>query len=241
MPRHWGMGMVFNFEEEPVDDPRVRKAIAHVINRENVAKNSGAGTNSKIAVSYPTGLTGEFSGQVEDAWLEGVVDEFDTYGPGTAQTDEAAQLLRDAGYEKQDGTWTKDGEALALPIKGPAGFSDWVAGAQTIVSQLKDFGIEAEAVMKENSSYWGQDYPNSNFVVGLQGWASYSQSYPYFHYKWIFNSWDATNAWNLPSEFSAAVLHEDVRSEEAVEPATLVSGCRPRAPGTTEATEPIPS
>ncbi|WP_416840232.1 ABC transporter substrate-binding protein [Haloferax sp. DFSO52] len=223
IPRHWGLGLVFNFEKEPVNDVRVRKAIAHVVNRESVALNSGAGTNSKIACTYPSGLTGEFNGQIEGAWLEEVADEFETYGRGSAQTDKAASLLQDAGYEKQNGTWKKDGEALTIPIKGPAGFSDWVAGAQTVVSQLQQFGIEAEAVMKDTSTYWGKDYTNADFVVGLQGWANYNQSYPYFHYKWIFGSWDAKNAWNLPEEFESPILHDQVRESQSVVPADLVT------------------
>jgi peptide/nickel transport system substrate-binding protein len=223
IPRHWGMGLMFNFEKEHVDDLRVRKAIAHVINRKTVAKNSGAGTNSKIAVTYPSGLTGEFSGQVEGVWLKGVVDQFETYGRGASQTEKAASLLEEAGYAKQNGTWKKDGEALHIPIKGPAGFSDWVAGAQTLVSQLDQFGIEAEAIMKDTSTYWGKDYPNGDFVVALQGWASYNQSYPYFHYKWLFDSWDAKNAWNLPRQFESPVLHEEVREGKTVTPSELVA------------------
>lgn len=222
IPRHWGMGLVFNFEEEPVDDVRVRKAIAHVVNRENTALNSGAGTESKLPVTYPSGLTGEFNGQVEGGWLQGVADEFDTYGRGASQTEEAAALLQDAGYEKQNGTWQKDGEPLKLPIKGPSGFSDWVAGVQTIVSNLQDFGIKAESVMLDNSTYWGSDYSNGDFVVALQGWASYNQSYPYFHFDWIFNSWDAQNAWSVPSEFESPILHEEERDGETVTPVTLV-------------------
>ncbi len=223
IPRHWGLGLVFNFDEEPVDDPNVRKAIAHVVNREAVAKNSGAGTNSKVAVTYPSGLTGEFSDQIEDGWLEGVADEFETYGRGESQTDRAAELLEESGYERNDGTWEKDGEALSIPIKGPSGFSDWVAGAETVVSHLQDFGIEAEPVMKDTSTYWGSDYSNGDFVVGLQGWASYDHSYPYFHFKWLFDSWDANNAWNLPSEFESPVLHEQERDGNTVSPGSLVS------------------
>lgn len=223
IPRHWGMGLVFNFEEEPVDDVRVRKAIAHVVNRENAALNSGAGTESKIPVTYPSGLTGEFNNQIEGGWLEGATDAFDTYGVGESQTDEAATLLEDAGFEKVDGTWERDGEALEIPIKGPSGFSDWVTGVETIVSDLQDFGIEAESVMLDNSTYWGTDYPDGNYVVGLQGWASYDQSYPYFHFDWIFNSWDAENAWNVPTEFEAPILHDEERDGEAVTPTDLVS------------------
>ncbi|MDS0300150.1 ABC transporter substrate-binding protein [Halogeometricum sp. S1BR25-6] len=222
IPRHWGMGLVFNHEEEPVSDPRVRKALAHVINREAVAMNSGAGTNSKIAVTYPTGLTSEFSGQVEGTWLDGVTDQFQTYGRGASQTEKAASLLEEAGYRKQGGTWGKDGQALRIPIKGPSGFSDWVAGAQTAVSQLDQFGIEAEPVMKDNSAYWGQDYVNGNFVVGLQGWASYDNSHPYFHYKFMYDSSDS-GYWNVPSELDAPVLHDQVRDGETVAPGSLVS------------------
>ena len=223
IPRHWGMGLVFNFEEEPVDDVRVRKAIAHVVNRDNAALNSGAGTESKIPVTYPSGLTGEFNNQIEGGWLEGVSGEFDTYGRGESQTDEAAALLEEAGFEKQNGTWQRDGEPLELPIKGPSGFSDWVTGVETIVSDLQDFGIEAESVMLDNSTYWGSDYSNGDFVVGLQGWASYDQAYLYFHFDWIFNSWDATNAWNVPSEFEAPILHDEERDGETVTPTDLVS------------------
>jgi hypothetical protein len=142
---------------------------------------------------------------------------------GESQTDEAATLLEDAGFEKVDGTWERDGEALELPIKGPSGFSDWVTGVETIVSDLQDFGIEAESVMLDNSTYWGSDYPDGNFVVGLQGWASYDQSYPYFHFDWIFNSWDAENAWSVPGEFEAPVLHDEERDGETVTPTDLVS------------------
>jgi peptide/nickel transport system substrate-binding protein len=223
IPRHWGMGLVFNFEQEPVDDVRVRKAIAHVINRENAAMNSGAGTESKLGCTYPCGLTGQFNDQIEGGWLDGVADQFDTYGAAESQTDEAASLLQEAGYEKQNGTWRKDGEALTLPIKGPSGFSDWVAGADTIVTQLQDFGIQAESLMLDNSTYWGSDYPEGNFTVALQGWASYDRANPYFHYQWIFDSADSNQYWQVPDELEAPVLHDAERDGETVEPMRLVS------------------
>jgi peptide/nickel transport system substrate-binding protein len=223
IPRHWGLGIVFNHNKSPVDDVRVRKAVAHVINRKAVAGNSGAGTNSKIPVTYPSGLTSEFSGQVEGTWLDGVTDQFDTYGRDSSQTEQAASLLQDAGYQKEGGTWKKDGQALSVPIKGPAGFSDWVAGAETAVSQLRQFGIESEAKMKDTSTYWGKDYPNANFVAALQGWANYSQTFPYFHQRWMFDSTDANEYWNVPDELEAPVLHDDYRNGETVEPARLVA------------------
>jgi len=221
--RHWGMGVVFNHDREPVDDPRVRKAVAHVINREATAKNSGAGTGSKLGVTYPSGLTGQFNGQIEDHWLAGVVDEFDTYGRAEQRTDAAASLLREAGYERSDGTWRRDGQPLELPIKGPAGFSDWVSAAETMVSHLTDFGIEAEPIMQDSATYWGGDYIEGDFKLALQGWASYDHAHPYFHFDWIYNSGDATDYWNVPTEYEAPILHEDIRDGETVTPVDLVS------------------
>ncbi|WP_435335895.1 ABC transporter substrate-binding protein [Haloarchaeobius sp. TZWWS8] len=223
IPRHWGLGLVFNHSKAPVDDVRVRKAIAHVIDRKAVAGNSGAGTNSKIPVTYPSGLTSEFSGQVTNTWLEGVTDEFETYGVDSSQTEKAASLLEEAGYEKKNGKWQKHGTVLSVPVKGPSGFSDWVAGAETLVSHLNEFGIEASAQMKDTSTYWGKDYPNGDFVAALQGWASYNQSYPYFHQKFIFDSHDAKEYWKVPETFEAPVLHDSVRDGKQVSPRSLVS------------------
>ncbi|ELZ22671.1 family 5 extracellular solute-binding protein [Halosimplex carlsbadense 2-9-1] len=221
--RHWGMGIVFNHDKEPVNDVRVRKAVANVINREDAAGNSAAGTGSKVAVTYPSGLTGEFNDQIEGHWLDGVADEFDTYGRAEKRTERAAELLRDAGYEKQNGTWQKDGEALSLPIKGPAGFSDWVSGVQTIVSHLQDFGIESEPIMQDSATYWGGDYVEGDFKLALQGWASYDHTHPYFHFDWIYRSGDATDYWNVPTEYEAPILHEDLRDSETIAPDGYIS------------------
>ncbi|WP_233203974.1 ABC transporter substrate-binding protein [Halegenticoccus soli] len=221
IPRHWGMGLVFNLENEHFGKPEVRKAIAHVINRENVAKNSGAGTESKLPVEIPSGLTGAFNDEIENGWLSGVADTFDRYEP---DTDKAASLLREAGYEKQNGAWVdENGEALNAPVKGPAGFTDWVAGAETLVSNLKDFGIKSQLLAKDTATYWGKDYADGDFALALQGWANYNQSYPYFHFDWIYASHDATDIWNVPSEFEVPPLDDPQGSPQTVVPADMVS------------------
>jgi len=222
IPRHWGLGLIFDHEDEHLGKRKVRQALAHVINREQVAKNSGAGTNSKIAVKYPTALTGAFSGQVEDAWLKNVADDFETYQGGASR---AEALLQEAGYSKQDGTWADEsGDPIDVPIKAPAGFSDWVAGAETVVDQLKQFGIEAQLLAKDTSTYWGKDYANGNFKVALQGWASYNQTYPYFHYDYLYagGSGSIQDLSNFPDSFDVEVLHEQTRDSSSVDPVSLV-------------------
>ncbi|WP_129114597.1 ABC transporter substrate-binding protein [Halegenticoccus tardaugens] len=221
IPRHWGMGVVFNLEDEQFGDVRVRKAIAHVINRENVAMNSGAGTDSKLAVEIPSGLTGAFNDEIKDQWLDGVVDQFDRYEP---DEEKATTLLRDAGYEKDGDSWVDgNGDPLRAPVKGPQGFTDWIAGAETLVSNLKEFGIQSELIAKDTSTYWGKDYDEGDFVLALQGWASYDQSYPYFHFDFIYRSYDAEDVWNVPSEVEVPPMDDPDGSTETVAPADLVS------------------
>jgi len=77
--------------------------------------------------------------------------------------------------------------------------------------------------MQDTSTYWGGTYVEGDYKLALQGWANYDQSHPYFHYDWVFNSGDATDYWNMPSEFDAPILHEQVRDGETVTPTDLIS------------------
>ncbi len=221
IPRHWGMGLVFNYSKDHVGDPNVRKALAYVINRDAVAKNSAAGTGSKLGVDIPSGLTGQFSGSIKKKWLKGVVDKFDKY---ETNTDKAASLLKDSGYTKKKGTWVdSDGNKLSIPIKGPSGFTDWVAGAKTAVSQLQDFGIDASLHALDTNTYWGKDYSNGDFVVGLQGWADYDNSYPYFHFDFIYNSTDSEQYWQVPKQLKAPPLSNPSGSPQTFTPGEMVT------------------
>jgi len=221
IPRHWGLGLLFNHSHDDLSKVNVRKAIAHVIEREQVAQNSGAGTNSKVAVDIPCGLTGNFSGQVEGIWLDDVADRFNRY---ETDTDRAAELLEEEGYSKEDGTWmTPDGEPLELPLKAPAGFSDWVAGAETMVDHLQDFGFESELITKDIGTYFGTDLANSEFTLGLNGWANYDHTYPYFHFDYIFRSAGATEQWQVPSEWEAPPLGDPEGEPQTWDPSDQLS------------------
>lgn len=221
IPRHWGLGLVFDHEDDDVGRKNVRKALACVIEREGVAERSDGGTNSKVSVDVPCGLTGTFSGQIEGNWLDGVTDRFDRY---RTDHERAAALLREEGYTREGGSWLRpDGDPLSIPVKAPAGFSDWVAGGEAVVEHLSAFGIEAELVEKDTATYWDTDYGNGEFTVAMQGWANYDHSYPYFHFDWIFQSGDATDIWNVPSEWEAPPLSDPGATPRARNPSGLLA------------------
>ena len=53
-PEFFGMGVLFNHDAKHANDRRVRRAIAHLVNRTDVARSSGGPL--KVPVKYATGL-----------------------------------------------------------------------------------------------------------------------------------------------------------------------------------------
>ncbi|WP_224338068.1 ABC transporter substrate-binding protein [Haloprofundus halobius] len=222
LPRHWGMGLIFQHDDDHMGKREVRQAIAHAVDRDAVAQYSSANTDSKLGVSYPCGLTGDFSGKVEDEWLDGVTDQFNQYA---YDTDRAAELLEEAGYSEDGDGWVdENGNSLEVPIKVPSGFSDWVSAAETIVSNLNDFGVASEMITRENGAYFGTDLPDGDFVVACEGWASYDHVYPYFHFDHIYTggSTSLQSVANFPEEYEVSPLHDDIREGGTVDPTELI-------------------
>ena len=218
--RHTGLGIVFNYGNEHFKKRKVRQAVAHVIDRQAAAKNSGAGTGSKLPVEIPCCITEGETNDVKQKWLKGVAGKFNKYDTNTQK---AASLLKSAGYRKQGGTW-KDGSgnALKAPIKGPAGFTDWIAAAETMVSNLKQFGIDSTLLSKDTATYWGKDYANGEFTLALQGWSSYDQRYPYFHFDYVYRGSDATDVWQMPKTFAVSPLKNPSGAQQERKPAETV-------------------
>jgi peptide/nickel transport system substrate-binding protein len=224
-----GVGIVINWNNEHLAKREVRQAMMHVINREEVATNSGGGTETKIPVDYPSGLSAVFSGRVQDHWLDGVVDQFEGYGRGSAQTDAATALMQEAGYEKDGNAWIdpSSGEQLSFEMKGPGGWPDWMTAGRTVASQLQDFGIDAQIQGKDTATYWGKDYDNTNFDLALNSVQAFGYTYPFFDYDWIYQSYDSNEVWGVPSTF------EDVETLDG-ETTTVTPGDTVAELGSTE-------
>ncbi|MFW5956532.1 MAG: ABC transporter substrate-binding protein, partial [Halorhabdus sp.] len=73
------------------------------------------------------------------------------------------------------------------------------------------------------STYWGGTYEEGDYKLALQGWGSYDHAHPYFHMDYIYRSTDATDFWNVPEEFDAPILHEELRDSETIVPSDMVS------------------
>lgn len=166
-----GYGVFFQHDHPIWGDLDVRRALAHIIERPKVAKNSGG--SLKNPVDVPTGIPGASVDR-------NIGDVLDGYTPYETNHEKATALLEDAGFSKDGDTWkTPDGETFTAAITTPAQFPDYMKASQTIVSQLQAFGIQAEVDSTEVTTFFGSVYPNGDFELVTFFWGGFNP-YPYF-------------------------------------------------------------
>jgi len=196
LPAKWGYGMVFNHDDEHFGQRAVRQAVAHVVDRQALVDN--AGPRTKTPAPIPCGIA---SGDQEN-WLGDWYDKFEDYGPESSQTDKAAAILEDAGFSKQNGTWTDgDGNAVEAEYLTPAGWTDWVTQTQTAVSQLNDFGFDITISTIPTNDLFGR-YSEGNFKLGAFYWlpGGARSAFPYFPLQYQLKGTDIGGGHNYESK-----------------------------------------
>lgn len=206
--------LVFNHDDEDFGKRNVRQALAHIIDRKSVANNVGPRTRKPIKV--PTG-TSPFA--TKEYLPTPIVDSLNRYETGEAK---ATKLLEEAGYRKKGGTWVReDGTPLKAPIKVDSGLSDYINGVQTIVPQLKSFGIQAEMKTVEGVSL-SEQIRSGDFRLHGDSWGEWNESYPFFDYRSDFASREMLKWYNLPKKVSVPWPAGDPNGEQTVSPPDIV-------------------
>lgn len=119
-----------------LDDPEVRKALAHAVDYGSIAETAMSGYSSQVLASLviPDGA--------EDQWLDRGKAESDGWVFDAAKAEE---ILQGAGYEKgSDGFYAK-GDVKLGPWKliTPQGWTDWNAALEIVAKNLQAIGIDA--------------------------------------------------------------------------------------------------
>lgn len=223
-PAHWGLGLWPNRNDPVLKKRNVRKALAYVFDRMQIAKNSDS---TKEPVEMPAGVTNS----VVDKWVGDVKDDLNPYHQNH---EKAAELLKKEGFTKKNGTWYEpNGNKFALPVNVPAGWSDWILSVQTIVAQLKDFGIPSEVKTTPGSSYLGSLWPSGNFRLATYGWAA-GRAYPYFTYELTYANKEVEGAISLPETIEVPPLGEPDGEPRKVLPAQKIGTLEKRLTDSTE-------
>ncbi len=138
--------LAMNRNREVFEDDRVRQAIAHGINKEQIAQGAWFGMGEPISGLITENVIGYYSG-VEDVEYK--------HDPELAK-----ELLDQAGWDEigSDGIRRKDGEKLELELITFSNVDQWRAAGEIIQAQLQELGIGIKLELAEV----GATYDRSN-------------------------------------------------------------------------------
>ncbi len=133
-PPGGSISVYMNLTKAPFDDLAFRKALTSAFNRDEIVTKSQLGYVEKAS---QTGLV--VPGQ--EKWLPGGLQDQGRISYDAAKAD--ADLTA-AGYPKdaQGKRLGKDGKPVKFAFKVPGSYTDWLAAAQIIVTNLKGLGFD---------------------------------------------------------------------------------------------------
>jgi peptide/nickel transport system substrate-binding protein len=140
---------ILNCRREPLDDPRVRQAIAYAIDRQ------GFIDAAMFGEAEPVGFLPTLDPYAVS------VDEFDSY---TQDIDRAQEMLEEAGYE----------DGFELHLVASSQYAMDVSNAEVLQSQLRQINIEVNIEQLEwgtllNAMREDQDWDILNIILTFQG------------------------------------------------------------------------
>lgn len=164
-PGYDGCGLMFNYQRKPeLKDVRVRKALAHLLDGDQVGRVARGEAYS--GVEYYAGLVDL---QAEQVFTAQELAGFETYD---LDHDRAAELLEEAGWTKQDGTWRlPDGTEAGFEVIGVVGWGDFELTATQVEEAWNDFGIRTTASNVPADNPWGI-WSAGDFEVAVRHWGN---------------------------------------------------------------------
>jgi peptide/nickel transport system substrate-binding protein len=162
-PAYSGPALVFHWEKAAAfQDKRLRQAIAHAVNREELAKITfNAASQQKFMAGIPD--------EIVPLWVDEASQK--KLNPYSFDQKKASDLMTAAGYAKGgDGIWAKGGTKLEFELYFPSDFADWSASADYLQKSLNTFGIK----ITPRGAIRSQQLPDVNdgkFTLALMGWA----------------------------------------------------------------------
>ncbi|MEF8793678.1 peptide-binding protein [Thiohalorhabdus sp.] len=147
----------FNLRREPFTDRRVRRAIAHAIDREELIKGVMLGQARRIAAPYKPGTR----------WYP------DGIAPYAYDPDKARALLAEAGWTDSDGDGVRDkgGKRLSFEIITNNDNKQRKIAATLIQRRLKKVGIEVDLRLVEWATFISQFINPQDFDAVILGWS----------------------------------------------------------------------
>src|SRR4051812_42305827 len=151
------VSVFINLKNSILKDVAIRRAMAYAIDRSRVSKIGEYGyepAGNQTGIVTPTFKT----------WLNKKLANQFSYTPAKAK-----QSLTKAGYKFSGGVFhTKSGKPLSFTMINIGGYSDWVASAQIVISNLKAIGIKVTPSNLSSTTYNNDNY-NGKFELSYNG------------------------------------------------------------------------
>jgi peptide/nickel transport system substrate-binding protein len=157
----WPQYIGFNDSEPPFDDPQLRWAVNHAIDRKQLVDVGFQGDNEIATLPLETNAA-------LDPYFKSVSDILQKYPIDDLDLNKTAQIMQSKGYAKdQGGFWAKDGKRLSLLILTQAGFFDNYT--PIVVTQLRKAGFDAAFKSPSNANSLESLGQLTAFIDGQQG------------------------------------------------------------------------
>lgn len=137
----WPTGLGFDDLKAPFNDPEIRWAINHAINRDQIVQVGYRGAGEKTVMPYP-----DFPAL--RPYISGLSDILQKYPIDSFDLNKTAQMMQAKGYRKDNGGfWAKDGKRLPLVV---ITFPVEQDVTPVVVEQLRKGGFDASFKMPSN-------------------------------------------------------------------------------------------
>jgi peptide/nickel transport system substrate-binding protein len=165
-------GLFVNTTKAPLDNPALRRAMAMVINRDDIFKQGEAGyfypkVDSVTGIPTPAGekfIAAEHKGKTFSVDVEAAKKE-----------------LTGAGFKLEGNTLTEpSGKPVTFTLSNPAGWSDYITDLEIIKDNLSKIGIQVK-IDKANQDAWTTGIDAGNFEASMH-WTN-SGATPYDLYQ----------------------------------------------------------
>ena len=152
-----------NTTEEPWTDPAMRRAVALLIDRTQIAQIAAEGATTPSQTMFA-----EYGSM--EPYIDAVVEA--GYGlPETADVEAAQALIEEAGWTREGDYYTKDGETLSVQIHVNSASQEYTRTIDLIVEQMQRAGIDARSLPVENGVFWGEVLPLGSYEMSYS-WLS---------------------------------------------------------------------
>jgi len=148
--------VTMNAKDGPLADVNVRKAVASIVNREQIA------ASANTPVGAPAVTQGDY------IFMPGQKGYQDTALPYDPEA--GAAFLEEAGYEQDGESWTKDGEELELTVTVPADTATNIQRSEQVQADLTEFGIPVELVSVPVAQYFSDYVIPGDFEMVSFSW-----------------------------------------------------------------------